>query len=102
MQEEQLQDLSQVKANYQVPAELQSCHTAIVDGYIIEGHVPAADIDRLLAEHPQIAGLAVPGMPVGAPGMNVQGMEPEQYDVVTFDKQGQTSIFASYPEDEKP
>jgi hypothetical protein len=102
VKEEQLQDLSQVKANYQVPAELQSCHTAIVDGYIIEGHVPAADIDRLLAEHPQIAGLAVPGMPVGAPGMNVQGMEPEQYDVIAFDKQGQTSIFASYPAGEKP
>ena len=77
MKEEQLQDLSQVKASYQVPAELQSCHTAIVDGYIIEGHVPAGDIDRLLAERPGIAGLAVPGMPVGAPGMNVQGMEPE-------------------------
>jgi hypothetical protein len=85
-----------------VPAELQSCHTAIVDGYIIEGHVPAGDIDRLLAERPQIAGLAVPGMPVGSPGMEIQGMKPEPYDVIAFDKQGVTSTFASYPQDREP
>jgi hypothetical protein len=93
-----MQDLSEVKVRYQVPPDLQSCHTAIVDGYIIEGHVPATDIDRLLAERPEIAGLAVPGMPVGAPGMVIQGMEPEPYDVLAFDKQGATSKFASYPQ----
>lgn len=90
--------MSEVITRYQVPPDLQSCHTAIVDGYVIEGHVPAADIDRLLAERPQIAGLAVPGMPVGAPGMEVQGMEPQAYDVIAFDKQGKTSIYASYPQ----
>jgi hypothetical protein len=102
VQEEQLQDLAEVKARYQVPAELQSCHTAIVDGYIIEGHVPAGDIDRLLAERPQVAGLAVPGMPVGSPGMVIQGMEAEPYDVIAFDKQGAITIFASYPRDGEP
>lgn len=85
-----------------MPADLQSCHTAIVDGYIIEGHVPADDIDRLLAERPQFAGLAIPGMPVGSPGMEIQGMEPEPFDVIAFDKQGATSIFASYPGDGEP
>jgi hypothetical protein len=67
-----------------------------VDGYIVEGHVPAADIERMLTERPDIAGLAVPGMPVGAPGMEVQGMDPEPYDVIAFDTSGKTSVFASY------
>ncbi len=67
-----------------------------MDGYIVEGHVPAADIERMLTERPDIAGLAVPGMPVGAPGMEVQGMDPEPYDVIAFDTSGKTSVFASY------
>lgn len=102
VQEEQVQDLAAIKARYQVPPALQSCHTAIVNGYVIEGHVPAADIDRLLAEKPAVAGLAVPGMPIGSPGMEVAGMAPEPYDVIAFDKQGQTQIFASYPEGSEP
>jgi hypothetical protein len=65
-----------VKSRYQVPPELQSCHTAIVDGYIIEGHVPVAEIERLLTERPDITGLAVPGMPIGSPGMEVDGADP--------------------------
>ena len=97
-----MQDLSEVIKRYGVPPDLQGCHTAIVDGYVIEGHVPAADIDRLLAERPQIAGLAVPGMPVGSPGMEVEGLEPQPYDVIAFDKQGKTSIYASYPQAAKP
>ncbi len=81
----------------QVPAALQSCHTAIVDGYIIEGHVPAADINRLLAERPAgIIGLAVPGMPVGSPGMEVAGQPNQPYDVLAFDANGATTIFATY------
>ena len=91
-----VRDLTKVKAENHVPAELQSCHTAIVDGYIIEGHVPAAEVSRLLAERPDVAGLAVPGMPVGSPGMEVQGFEPEAFDVIAFDASGATDVFASY------
>ena len=81
----------------QVPAALQSCHTAIVDGYIIEGHVPIAEINRLLAERPAgVIGLAVPGMPVGSPGMEVPGQSNQPYDVLAFDQAGQTQVFASY------
>jgi len=67
-----------------------------VDGYIIEGHVPADDIRRLLAERPDVAGLAVPGMPVGSPGMEVEGFADEPYDVVAFNADGSNEIFASY------
>lgn len=79
-----------------MPSKLQSCHTAIVDGYVIEGHVPAEDIRRLLAERPTVTGLAVPGMPVGSPGMEVDGFADEPYDVLAFDTDGTTEIFASY------
>ena len=81
----------------QVPAQLQGCHTAIVDGYIIEGHVPVEDVNRLLAERPaDVLGLAVPGMPVGSPGMEVPGTAAEPYQVIAFDKNGHTEVFASY------
>jgi hypothetical protein len=96
-QVEDVQDLMAVKDRYDVPLELQSCHTAIVDGYIIEGHVPMAEIERLLAERPDIAGLAVPGMPVGSPGMEVEGVDPQSYDVIAFDESGSREVFASYP-----
>jgi hypothetical protein len=75
-----------------VPQKLYSCHTATVQGYVIEGHVPADLIYRLLKEQPAVAGLAVPGMPVGSPGM--EGVNPQPYDVLTFDKDGNTSIYA--------
>ncbi|MCL4302077.1 MAG: CopG family transcriptional regulator [Anaerolineae bacterium] len=91
------QDLTAVKARYQIPPQLQACHTAIVDGYIVEGHVPVAEIRRLLAERPDIIGMAVPGMPVGSPGMEVAGTAPQPYEVVAFDKSGKTEVFASYP-----
>lgn len=96
VQVEDVKDLTAVKRDHQVPAELQSCHTAVVDGYIIEGHVPAPDIERLLAEKPDIAGLAVPGMPVGSPGMEAAGGADQPYNVIAFDKSGQTEVFASY------
>jgi len=76
--------VNRVKAKLGVPSELASCHTAEIDGYVIEGHVPAAAIRRLLAEKPQARGLAVPGMPVGSPGMEIDGTPPETYDVVLF------------------
>ena len=93
---ENVNDPLAVKRNQQIPSELQSCHTAIVDGYIIEGHVPVAEIEKLLEERPDIAGLAVPGMPVGSPGMEVDGTADQPYDVIAFDKSGQTQVFASY------
>ena len=74
---------------------LQSCHTALVEGYVVEGHVPADLIERLLRERPKVAGLAVPGMPVGSPGMEVPGMPADRYRVLTFDRSGKTEVFAT-------
>lgn len=87
--------MSAIKAKYQVPPELQSCHTAIVDGYIIEGHVPVSEITRLLQERPDVIGLAVAGMPIGSPGMD--GAPAEPFDVIAFDARGQHEVYASYP-----
>lgn len=81
--------LNQLKATLGVPRELASCHTAEVGGYVIEGHVPAAAIRKLLAERPQARGLAVPGMPIGSPGMEIEGQPAEHYAVVLFGPQGQ-------------
>jgi hypothetical protein len=81
-----------VKSKYGVPQRLYSCHTAVIDDYVIEGHVPADLIKRMLKERPAIVGLAVPGMPVGSPGM--EGPKPEPYEVLTFDKQGRTTVYA--------
>ncbi len=89
-------DLTSVKNQYQVPLALQSCHTAIVDGYIIEGHVPVVEINRMLKEKPDIIGLAVPGMPINSPGMEVAGAAAQPYDVIAFDEMGNMEIFASY------
>ena len=82
-------EINRVKVRLGVPQDLASCHTAEIDGYVIEGHVPAPAIRRLLAERPQARGLAVPGMPVGSPGMEVAGTEPETYDVILFGPGGQ-------------
>ena len=81
-----------IKRQYGVPQRLYSCHTALIDGYVIEGHVPADLIYRLLKERPAVIGLAVPGMPVGSPGM--EGGKPEPYSVFTFDKEGRTTVYA--------
>lgn len=89
-------DMGAVKERFGVPMRLGSCHTAIVDGYVIEGHVPAADIDRLLSERPEVAGLTVPGMIVGSPGMEVAGQPAQPYDVLTFDRAGNTGVYASH------
>ena len=89
-------DVASIKTQRGVPARVQSCHTAVVDGYVIEGHVPAADVQRLLKERPAVVGIAVPGMPIGSPGMEVPGQKPQAYDVVAFDKQGQTRVYASH------
>lgn len=94
---EDVQDMATIKSRYRVPLELQSCHTAIVDGYVIEGHVPVKEINRLLSERPDVIGLAVPGMPIGSPGMEADGVASEPFDVIAFDSQGNTSVYESYP-----
>jgi hypothetical protein len=93
---EDVQNLMTIKAQYDIPPSLQSCHTAIVDGYIIEGHVPIKEVERLLTEKPDIAGLAVPGMPIGSPGMLVEGAADQPFDVVAFDGADNTNVYASY------
>lgn len=95
---EDVDNLGPIKSRYQVPAELQSCHTAIVDGYVIEGHVPFAEVKRLLTERPNVIGLAVAGMPLGSPGMDAAGMTPQPYEVIAFGKEGQRDVFARYPQ----
>ena len=87
-------DLSAVKKKEGVPASLQSCHTGVVAGYVIEGHVPAASIKKLLAKKPKVRGLAVPGMPMGSPGM--EGPYVEKYDVLSFGKDGKAEVFDKY------
>lgn len=89
-----VEDMDAVKRRFSVPAPLQSCHTAMVDGYAVEGHVPASDIRRLLAERPKATGLAVPGMPIGSPGME-QGSQREPYSTILFGPAGQ-SIYARH------
>lgn len=94
---EVLDDMTPIKAEYSIPTNLQSCHTAIVNGYVVEGHVPATEIKRMLAEDPDIIGLAVAGMPASAPGMENAGGTPGPFDVVAFGKNGKTEVYASYP-----
>jgi hypothetical protein len=83
--------LTAIKNKYGVPRGLRSCHTGIVDNYIIEGHVPAAVVARLLREKPNVAGLAVPGMPAGSPGM--ESPNPRPYNVFSFDRDGHVEIY---------
>ena len=86
-------DIDAVKTKYRVPSQLRSCHTTVVGGYVIEGHVPAADVKRLLKERPTVVGLTVPGMIVGSPGM--EGPNGRPYDVLTFDAAGKTTVYST-------
>jgi len=88
-------NVSELKLKYGVPEKLASCHTAIINGYVIEGHVPAADIKQLLSQKLDVIGLTVPEMPVGTPGMEM-GNRKEPYSVLTFDKDGNTKVFTEY------
>ena len=88
--------VDQLKTKHGVPRQTRSCHTALVGGYVIEGHVPAADVQRLLRERPAIVGIAVPGMPIGSPGMEVPGVKPQAFNVIAFAKDGSTRVFASH------
>mgnify|MGYP001820145066 FL=1 len=87
-------DMYKVKKEAGLHPGLGSCHTGIIDGYTIEGHVPASDIKRLLAERPAVRGLAVPGMPMGSPGM--EGPRKDRYSVLTFDDSGKTTVFSTH------
>jgi hypothetical protein len=89
-------DTSAVRKRHGIPDEFGSCHTGVVSGYALEGHVPADDVKRLLAKAPAAAGLSVPGMPVGSPGMEV-GSRKDPYQVLLIDKAGRSSIFNTYP-----
>lgn len=82
------------KAELGVPQALQSCHTAVVEGYVVEGHVPAASIKKLLKSKAKVKGIAVPGMPIGSPGM--EGANPEKYEVVSFGPDGKQTVFDKY------
>jgi len=90
------EDMEVVKEKYGVSVGLASCHTAIVGGYVIEGHVPASDVQRLLQERPKIVGLTAPGMPMQSPGMQAEGMQPKHYSVLAFDKQGKAKVYHRY------
>lgn len=88
-------ELNRIKQEADLAPQLASCHTAFVGDYVVEGHVPAREIRRLLAEQPDFAGIAVPGMPVGSPGMEM-GTRHDPYDVIAFRRNGDTEVFASY------
>ena len=85
-------DMNSIKTRYKVRPALVSCHTALVGGYVVEGHVPADVIRKLLADKPKVLGIAVPGMPVGSPGM--EGTPKQAYEVLTFNAAGKTTVFA--------
>jgi len=85
-----------IKAANGITAQMSSCHTALVDGYVVEGHVPASTLKRFLAEKPEMAGLTVPGMPVGSPGMEMPGQPNQPYDVLSIDPAGNTRVYESF------
>lgn len=87
-----VRDLMSVKVDAGVPGPLVTCHTALVDGYVVEGHVPADQIQRMLAERPDVAGIGVAGMPIGSPGM--EGPNPQPYQVLSFDRAGNMAVYA--------
>jgi hypothetical protein len=90
-------DMNVVKDSYRVPKQARSCHTGVINGLALEGHVPVADVQRFLKARPAgIIGLAVPGMPIGSPGMEVPGNVGQPYDVLAFDKTGKTTVFARH------
>jgi hypothetical protein len=87
--------LASLKEKHGIPRTAQSCHTGIVDGYVVEGHVPVTEVQRMLKEKPAVAGIAVGGMPIGSPGMEVPGQRPQTYNVITFDKQGAVKVYST-------
>lgn len=96
VEEKPTPELNAIKQSHGITPQLSSCHTAIVDGYVVEGHVPVADVQRMLKEKPDAIGLTVPGMPTGSPGMEIPGRPADNYDVLLINKDGSTSVYASY------
>jgi hypothetical protein len=90
----EVDDVTPVRTAAGVPADLAGCHTGKLEGYVIEGHVPLDAVQRLIAERPEVSGLAVPGMPVGSPGMEVPGQPAEPFDVIAFAADGSRHVFA--------
>lgn len=90
---EDAEDLAPLRARYRIPRGLESCHIAAIGPYVVEGHVPAATIKRLLREKPAVLGLAVPGMPQGSPGMEAPGGRAEPYTISSFDRQGTIRVY---------
>ena len=88
-------DVQAIKDKYGVPENMASCHTALVNGYVVEGHVPASDIKKLLKLKPAVIGISVPGMPSGTPGMEMGGRK-DAYQVISFDKEKKYQVFSSY------
>lgn len=88
-------DLAAIKQKYNLPTQLASCHTTVIDGYVMEGHIPVDDIKRFLTQKPDYAGLAVPGMPIGTPGME-SGDIKQPFEVVAFNKDGAVEVFNEY------
>jgi len=95
VQDNVIEDIQKIKDQYSISGPLASCHTAVVNGYIVEGHVPATDIKTMLLEKPEISGLTVPGMVVGTPGMEM-GDKKAPFKVIAFDKDGKTQIYKAY------
>ena len=89
-------DMVALKRQLGIPANKASCHTAVIDGYVFEGHVPAEDIERFLSEKPKARGLLVPGMPMGSPGMEMPGMQPAAYTVERLEADGSTTPYAQH------
>ncbi|WP_036480939.1 DUF411 domain-containing protein [Myxosarcina sp. GI1] len=89
------EDMEAIKQKYGVPPQLASCHTTIIDGYVMEGHIPADDIKRFLAAQPDAVGLAVPGMPLGTPGMEA-GDKKQPFQVLSFNERGEVQVFKEY------
>lgn len=91
-----LPNMNAIKKRYQVAEKFQGCHTAIIGGYVIEGHVPLKEIERLLRERPDAKGLSVAGMPLGSPGMEVPGQKADSYTVMLMKKDGTAEPYAKY------
>ncbi len=96
VEEKPVDNLYALKFNYKVPNDMGACHTALIGDYVVEGHVPAEDVNRLLKEQPDAKGLAVPGMPTGSPGMEIPGRKAEPFDVMLFSEDGSRSVYASH------
>ncbi len=95
--EEPTNELNSIKIDQDVPYSIQACHTAVIGDYVVEGHVPAEDVQRMLEERPDIIGIGVGGMPIGSPGM--EGPNPEPYDVYAFDGDGNRTVWARHQQD---